>query len=51
LEITDVNNKYIEWGEMTYDIIQGWWTDAGTFDSLFRANRLVAYKRNPQLKK
>ena len=50
LEITDVNNQYIEWGEMTYEIIDGWWTDAGTFDSLYRANRLVALKRNPELK-
>lgn len=49
LEITDVNNRYIEWGEMSYEILDGWWTDAGTFDSLFRANRLVAYKANPEL--
>ena len=42
LEITDVNNAYIEWGEMTYEIIDGWWSDAGTFDSLLRANILVA---------
>lgn len=44
LEITDVNNDYIRRGEMTFDIIEGWWTDAGTFDSLFRANCLVAEK-------
>jgi glucose-1-phosphate thymidylyltransferase len=50
LEITDVNNCYIEWGEMTYEIIDGWWTDAGTFESLFRANHLVALKRNPKLR-
>ena len=50
LEITDVNNRYIEWGEMSYEIVEGWWTDAGTFESLFRANRLVANKRNPNLK-
>ena len=49
LEITDVNNTYIEWGEMSYEIVDGWWTDAGTFESLFRANRLAAYKRNPGL--
>ena len=49
LEITDVNNRYIEWGEMSYDIIEGWWTDAGTFESLYRANHLVAMKRNPNL--
>ncbi len=42
LEITDVNNAYIEMGEMTYEIIDGWWSDAGTFDSLLRANILVA---------
>lgn len=44
LEITDVNNRYIEWGEMTFDILKGWWTDCGTFESLFRANKLVAQK-------
>ncbi len=42
LEITDVNNKYIEKGLMTWDILEGWWTDAGTFESLLRANQLVA---------
>ena len=42
LEITDVNNRYIEKGAMTYDILEGWWTDAGTFESLLRANQLVA---------
>jgi glucose-1-phosphate thymidylyltransferase len=42
LEITDVNNRYIEQGEMTYDILEGWWTDAGTIESLSRANNLVA---------
>ncbi|MFQ6103245.1 MAG: sugar phosphate nucleotidyltransferase [Candidatus Glassbacteria bacterium] len=42
LEITDVNNTYIEWDQLTYDILDGWWTDAGTFDSLLRANKLVA---------
>jgi glucose-1-phosphate thymidylyltransferase len=44
LEITDVNNWYIQKGEMTYDILDGWWTDAGTFESLFHANCLVAEK-------
>ena len=44
LEITDVNNAYIEMGQMTYDILEGWWTDAGTFESLFRANQLTAAK-------
>ncbi len=42
LEITDVNNQYIEKGLMTWDILEGWWTDAGTFESLLRANQLVA---------
>ncbi len=42
LEITDVNNAYIENGLMTWDILEGWWTDAGTFESLLRANQLVA---------
>ncbi len=42
LEITDVNNVYIERGNMTYEILDGWWTDAGTFPSLVRANKLVA---------
>jgi glucose-1-phosphate thymidylyltransferase len=42
LEITDVNNFYIEESKLTYEILEGWWTDAGTFDSLLRANSLVA---------
>ncbi len=42
LEITDVNNNYIERGDMTWDVLDGWWTDAGTFDSLLRASNLVA---------
>jgi len=42
LEITDVNNRYIEKESMTWDILEGWWTDAGTFESLLRANQLVA---------
>ena len=41
LEITDVNNKYIEQGTMTAETLQGWWTDAGTFESLYRATQLV----------
>jgi glucose-1-phosphate thymidylyltransferase len=45
LEITDVNNAYIERGTMTYDILDGWWTDAGTFSSLIRASNLVAKRR------
>jgi glucose-1-phosphate thymidylyltransferase len=42
LEITDVNNAYIREGAMTFSILDGWWTDAGTFDSLLRATNLVA---------
>lgn len=42
LEITDVNNAYIEREEMTWDELEGWWTDAGTFESLLRASNLVA---------
>ena len=42
LEITDVNNAYIERGEMTWDALQGWWSDAGTFESLLYASNLVA---------
>ncbi len=42
LEITDVNNAYIREGEMSFSFLQGWWTDAGTFDSLLRAANLVA---------
>ena len=42
LEITDVNNAYIAEGSMTFAQLDGWWTDAGTFESLLRANNLVA---------
>ncbi len=50
LEITDVNNAYIERNEMTYSIVDGWWSDAGTFDSLLRATILVAsqFEGNPE---
>jgi len=44
LEITDVNNHYIGKGTMAYDILEGWWTDAGTFESLLRASNLVSGK-------
>src|SRR5215472_3926210 len=49
LEITDVNNAYIREGSMTFSYLDGWWTDAGTFESLLRAANLVAQseaKRN-----
>ena len=42
LEITDVNNAYIADGTLTWDILEGWWTDAGTIESLHQANLLVA---------
>lgn len=42
LEITDVNNHYIERGAMTWNELDGWWTDAGTFESLLHATNLVA---------
>ena len=45
LEITDVNNAYIREGSMTFDYLEGWWTDAGTFESLLRAQNLVASSR------
>ncbi len=45
LEITDVNNAYIAEGSMTYAFVDGWWTDAGTFESLLRATNLVAKTR------
>ena len=41
LEITDVNNAYIAKGQLSYDFLDGWWTDAGTFESLMKANELV----------
>lgn len=44
LEISDVNNAYIAEGEMEHEFLEGWWTDAGTFQSLIRANVLVALK-------
>jgi glucose-1-phosphate thymidylyltransferase len=45
LEITDVNNAYIREGTMSFSFLEGWWTDAGTFDSLLRATNLVAQSR------
>lgn len=44
LEITDVNSFYVSKGLMEYDVLDGWWSDAGTFDSLLRANNLAAEK-------
>jgi len=45
LEITDVNNAYIQEGTMTFSFLDGWWTDAGTFESLMRAANLVQQSR------
>lgn len=42
LEITDVNNHYLSRGDLTHEVLDGWWTDAGTFESLHRASCLVA---------
>ncbi len=42
LEITDVNNAYIARNQMTWEELDGWWTDAGTFESLLHASKLVA---------
>ena len=41
LEITDVNNAYIARGDLSFDVLPGWWTDAGTFESLKHANDLA----------
>lgn len=41
-EITDVNNQYLADGTLTFSVLNGWWTDAGTFESLCRATNLVA---------
>jgi glucose-1-phosphate thymidylyltransferase len=42
LEITDVNNAYLKRGDLTYDVLDGWWADAGTFDSLLKVSNMVA---------
>jgi glucose-1-phosphate thymidylyltransferase len=43
-EITDVNNSYVRDGLLAHDILKGWWTDAGTFESLWRASNMVREK-------
>lgn len=48
VEITDVNNAYIERGALSWEKLEGWWTDAGTFDSLIRANQLVLQTKSLQ---
>jgi glucose-1-phosphate thymidylyltransferase len=47
LEITDVNNAYLKEGKLTHSLLEGWWTDAGTFESLRLANNLVADGAKP----
>lgn len=49
LEVTDLNNLYIEEGTMTYDVLPGWWTDAGTPRTKLRASLLVAMERGEPL--
>ena len=46
LEISDVNNRYIQEGSLEFNVLKGFWTDAGTFDSLLWANQLVARQEN-----
>jgi len=48
LEITDVNNAYIKRGQMSWHMLDGWWTDAGTFDSLLQAGHLVSQMSQPR---
>ncbi len=53
-EITDVSNHYIKAGRVEYEILEGWWTDAGTFESLHQAQMLTraeSMKRNSEAKK
>ena len=45
LEITDVNNQYLAWGELDHAFVEGWWTDAGAVESLYRATTFVARQR------
>ena|SRR5882757_5720222 len=49
-EITDVNNSYLNDGTLAHDVIDGWWTDAGTFESLWHASDLVREKRVAKIK-
>ena len=48
LEITDVGNAYIARGDSTFDVLPGWWTDAGTFESFARANELLRGRHGGQ---
>ena len=47
-EITDVNNEYIRSGDLHFDVLEGWWTDAGQFESLHIAANLVAKMRQSE---
>ena len=49
LEISDVNNEYIRRGTMTYDVIDGWWADCGSFEALLRSSMLVAREQGLNL--
>jgi len=49
LEITDVNNEYIRRGTMTYEFLEGWWADCGSFEALLRSNILVAKENGVQI--
>ncbi len=51
LEITDVNNAYIHNNEMTFSLLKGFWSDAGTFDSLIRASMIVQQYRKNQTRR
>jgi glucose-1-phosphate thymidylyltransferase len=45
LEITDVNNYYVRQGTLSYSVLDGYWSDAGTFESVYRASELVRNKK------
>jgi glucose-1-phosphate thymidylyltransferase len=49
LEITDVNNAYLKRGQLEYDVLRGYWTDAGTFESLYRANSLIVRQKKVKI--
>jgi len=50
LEITDVNNAYLKRGELTWSELNGYWLDAGTFDTIYLANKYWSEKKNPAIK-
>jgi len=49
LEISDVNNEYIRRGAMTYEVIEGWWADCGSFEALLRSSVLVAREQGAEI--